>query len=166
MVRFIRRRYLPHLIDAVRMMNEISLPISGWGLEERLSHQFDDYGFTLEGIADRIARLEDGNLVIFDYKKGRRPSDKDEKARKAYQFVIYSLLLSASGYGNAEAAYFITLTDGKMTESAIAKGEGALEELHEAAEGIAEGNWRAKPSESVCSGCQYRGICRRRFSVV
>lgn len=166
LVRFIRRRYLPHLIDAVRMMNEISLPISGWGLEERLSHQFDDYGFTLEGIADRIARLEDGNLVIFDYKKGRRPSDKDEKARKAYQFVIYSLLLSASGYGNAEAAYFITLTDGKMTESSIAKGEGALEELHEAAEGIAEGNWRAKPSESVCSGCQYRGICRRRFSVV
>lgn len=164
LISFLRKRYVPRLAEAVKMMDEISSPIPSWGLEEKIRSEYPENGFILEGRADRIARLSDGNLVIFDYKKGRRFS-KDEKAEKAYQFVIYSLLLESEGQGSTEKAYFISLTDGAMSEASLRTEKDPKEELQDAALGMAAGDWHAAPSRTTCEGCQYRALCRRRFSV-
>ena len=47
-------------------------------LEVKGKTTFSEGKFTLEGRADRIDQLTDGNLIIYDYKSGELPSAKDQ----------------------------------------------------------------------------------------
>ena len=168
LISYLRARYLPRLKSVVERMFAQSVPLEGGsGLECALSMEFADEGFSLDGRVDRIAASPDGSsLLIYDYKKGRRMGR--EKAEKSYQFHIYRLLIEASGEFDlpVSKAFFVSLLDGVFSESSEAPDRKTLiEALSAAAHGIADGDWHANPSSENCSGCAYRGICRRRFSV-
>lgn len=54
-----------------------------------------DVGFTLTGTADRIDRAETGELVIYDYKTGSIPSEKQQK--KYDKQLLLEALMAESG---------------------------------------------------------------------
>ena len=168
LISYLRARYLPRLKSVVERMFAQSVPLEGGrGLECALSMEFADEGFSLDGRVDRIAASPDGSsLLIYDYKKGRRMGR--DKTEKSYQFHIYRLLIEASREFDlpVSKAFFVSLLDGVFSESSEAPDrKDLIEALSAAAHGIADGDWHANPSSENCSGCAYRGICRRRFSV-
>ncbi|OAN75220.1 double-strand break repair protein AddB [Jannaschia sp. EhC01] len=69
-----------------------------WVLEERKTWDVPGLGLTLSGIADRIDRLPDGAVAIYDYKTGNLPTDKVEIA-----YNKQLLLLALMGRGGAFA---------------------------------------------------------------
>lgn len=69
-----------------------------WVLEERKTWEVPGLGLTLSGIADRIDRLPDGAVAIYDYKTGNLPTDKMEIA-----YNKQLLLLALMGRGGAFA---------------------------------------------------------------
>ncbi len=165
LIGYLRKKYLRRLVETVKRMDEISVPVPD-GLEKSFSASFPDSGFMLDGRVDRIAEARDGSgLVLYDYKKGRkfRP---DALKEKSWQFHIYRLLLDSAGEEHVGDAYFVSLLDGAFTHSSPAPDmEEMKERLSSASHSIAEGDWHASSSEENCSGCAFKGICRRRFSV-
>jgi double-strand break repair protein AddB len=60
-------------------------------------------GFTIVAKADRIDRLRDGRLAIYDYKTGEIPSDK-QIARFAKQMPLMAAIAAAGGFKDVAAA--------------------------------------------------------------
>ena len=165
LISYLRSMYLDNLINAAIRMNGMSSPIPGFGLEEKLRRDFPELGFSIYGIIDRIAEDADGKGILFDYKKGRRFSSSDRE-RKGLQFYIYRLLAETGSPVYPERAFFITLRDCAFSEVSLDADDGMiLKRLSSDAEGIKNGFWKAVSSDENCQGCQYRGICRRRFSI-
>ena len=165
LIGYLRSMYLDNLIRVAVRMNEISDPIPGFGLEEKLSRSFPGRDFSIYGIIDRIAETEDGKGILFDYKKGRR-FNAEAKERKGLQFYIYRLLAETGAPVYPEKAYFVTLRDAAFSEVSLDESDEAIiERLSADADGIRRGMWKAVSSDENCQGCQYRGICRRRFSI-
>ncbi len=111
----------------------------------------------IKGRIDRIDRLEDGVVRVIDYKTG---APKDRKfADESLQLSIYAMavaqmnltpreLVLANVQDNSQAVSFRTP---KQLESARA-------EIDKAAEGIARGEFDAKPGQH-CRWCDYRRLC-------
>ena len=167
LIGYLRKKYLRRLVETVKRMDEISVPVPD-GLEKSFSASFPDSGFMLDGRVDRIAEARDGSgLVLYDYKKGRkfRP---DALKEKSWQFHVYRLLIGSDGRFShpVSGAFFISLLDGCFSEASASPPAEELEaSLGGAAAGIAGGDWHAESSDDNCKGCSCRGICRRRFSV-
>ena len=169
LVSYLKARYLGTLENAVRRMDQISVPLPDKrGLEEKIVRSFPDDGFTLDGRVDRIALSSDGSsYVVYDYKKGRAFKN-DLKREKSVQFHIYRMLIDEDESFSLPVSdsYFISLLDGKFSQSSPAPEKDVLREnLRKAACGISEGDWHAIANDINCRGCIYKGICRRRFSV-
>ncbi|HEU0118484.1 MAG TPA: double-strand break repair protein AddB, partial [Alphaproteobacteria bacterium] len=60
--------------------------------------------FTLEGRADRVEQLRDGNLAIVDYKTGTLPSGKSVKAGYEPQLPLLALIAEEGGFKDIAAA--------------------------------------------------------------
>jgi len=60
--------------------------------------------FTLTARADRIDRLADGTLAIFDYKTGQAPSEPQVKSGLAPQLPLEAAIAERGGFENIEAA--------------------------------------------------------------
>ncbi len=60
--------------------------------------------FTLRARADRIDRLADGSLAVFDYKTGSSPSDKQIKAGFAPQLPLEAAIARNGGFKQITAA--------------------------------------------------------------
>jgi ATP-dependent helicase/nuclease subunit B len=60
--------------------------------------------FTLKARADRIDRMPDGTLAIFDYKTGRAPTDKQAKQGFAPQLPLEAAIAKAGGFEGIEPA--------------------------------------------------------------
>lgn len=66
-------------------------------LEAKGSVKIDDLGFTLTGIADRIDITQDGRAVIYDYKTGTPPTDKQQKSFDK-QLLLEAAMIEEGGF--------------------------------------------------------------------
>jgi ATP-dependent helicase/nuclease subunit B len=60
--------------------------------------EFDVFGVTLKGVADRIDRRPDGSLVIVDYKTGNAPSPKQVASGYAQQLGLIGLMAERGAF--------------------------------------------------------------------
>jgi RecB family exonuclease len=153
-------------------------------VERWLEHRFDG-GFAigpdgalveLNGVADRVDLLPGRRLRVIDYKSGREP-----EVKRALQVPVYALCAQESllkrdrqPWTVAEAAY-VALGGAKRTlvpvvdaSDAAAESEQTLAEararLHEVLDGIARGEFPARPHEEYrCRYCAYSSICRKDY---
>lgn len=92
-------------------------------------------GVTLSGVADRIDRLQDGRLAVYDYKAGAAPSAKQERIYN-HQLLLLAEMAEAGAFGDiipgpAEVLAYLSLSgsDDGGKETKIPPEEGELANL-------------------------------------
>ena len=110
------------------------------------------------GRLDRIDRMDQETVAIVDYKTGKPKSQED--ADKSLQLSLYALAARETWGKRAERLIFHNLENNTTvwTERNDAQLEEAKMRVLEAAGGIAEGKFQAKPGYQ-CSHCPYRNLC-------
>ncbi|HEY6338924.1 MAG TPA: ATP-dependent DNA helicase [Candidatus Sulfotelmatobacter sp.] len=110
------------------------------------------------GRIDRIDRAPDGSVRVLDYKTGKARTQED--ADESLQLSIYSLAAQEKwGYRVGSVAFHnLEGNVAVATRRSILQLEEARERVRAAAQGIAAGDFRAKP-DFHCSFCPYRSVC-------
>lgn len=141
--------------------------------EQSVSLELD--GVTFKGRYDRVDMLDDGRLLLVDYKSGG-----SEKYRNSLQLPAYGLATAGdTGTGIAGYAY-LCLNDawfsGRFAPDlhemfqVSSRARGTLQSSLDAAEKTLKdiaAAWKTgefKPDHSdrnLCAGCEYRALCRR-----
>ena len=85
--------------EASRQTQGTPVAIEGTGI-----HRFGDIDFTLTAKADRIDRLHHGDLVIYDYKTGSIPTDKQVRQYDK-QLLLEAIIAEAGGFKDLPAAH-------------------------------------------------------------
>jgi ATP-dependent helicase/nuclease subunit B len=73
------------------------------GFEVMAKAELKDLNFTLTGIADRIDRDANGDLIIYDYKTGSPPSKKQQESFDK-QLLLEAAIAEHGGFSNIDAA--------------------------------------------------------------
>jgi DNA helicase-2/ATP-dependent DNA helicase PcrA len=131
----------------------------------RIEHKFDaplDAQTRLVGRMDRLDKLDDGTIIISDYKtSGKDTQDKaDEEVKKSLQLAIYALAYQAESGQLPEILELRFLEHGLRAHlRPDAKYiEKKREEILEAAAGIRAEDFHPTPGRN-CRFCAYRSIC-------
>lgn len=96
------RRAAPAFMAGERARRSFAQPAL---LEVKGEARFAPLGVTLRGTADRIDRLPDGRLAIYDYKTGRLPTEKEELMfNQQLRLEAAMAALGAFGGGASETA--------------------------------------------------------------
>lgn len=121
--------------------------------EKSIRYQIED--IVINGRIDRIDRLEDGGVLVLDYKTGMPRNTLD--AVNSIQLGLYWLAAELEGH-RVERAAFYNLEDNTTAEAANVKKEKIYEQVMEVAEGIRNANFAPRPGFH-CRNCGYRSLC-------
>jgi hypothetical protein len=147
---------------------------------EQIQINDKDYFYSLNGKIDRVVNIGEKDYAIVDYKTGS-PSIGSTWHKKAYenkredfpdyQFPCYKKLLEKKGMNVANATYYsvakgsyldmwkdgfpIELSDIDVTFDMVMKMM---------IKQIIEGAFMTTPSDVNCQNCNYRQVCRKRYS--
>lgn len=131
------------------------------GLELDLRVRVD--GIELRGILDRLDRLEDGNVVVVDYKTGRAPRPEQSRSRLAgvhfYAYLCEQLL----GRRPSEVRLLYLRDQVVVVESPTDQSMRGLRQRATAVwtaitRACATGDFRPNPSP-LCRSCAFRAAC-------
>ena len=67
-------------------------------MKEEDIHCEHPIGVKLHGFPDRVERLDDGSLIIVDYKTGREVKHKQEDLKTCIQIILYAYMMEQQGY--------------------------------------------------------------------
>ena len=110
------------------------------------------------GRIDRMDRIEDGAVLITDYKTGRPRTQED--ADGSLQLTIYALAAREKWGYRTDRLVFYNLQENRavVTQRTEADLQGVRARLEEVAENIAAGDF--EPHQGFhCSWCPYRSLC-------
>ena len=131
-------------------------------LEMDLSFKSDEFSFY--GRIDCVIELSDGTKALIDFKKG----DASLKV-KSIQLPLYKkFYLAKKGDEQVSLLSYYSFKDDKFAD--VKESEKLEEEAEKALnvviEGTKQADWHAISSALNCKNCNYKSICRRRFSIV
>lgn len=172
MVQYIRAKYFDNMELWIKKINEKTNYFPD-GEELWLDRVFPELGFRLRGMVDKIGKSKDsGNFIVYDYKTG---SPKNYGLDKMLQFYIYSLLIEAEFGESVDEGTFAFLSESpKVEKNGEIKGSWKNKEednniylkiLMDVSSLMRDGNWNKIDDTKVCSGCEFKGICRRRMVI-
>jgi putative RecB family exonuclease len=131
------------------------------GLELKLEAQVG--GLVLRGVIDRLDLCADGSLVVVDYKTGRAPAVRDEKARLAgvhfYAFLVeqtFGVLPARVELLHLREPMALSSVPGDRSRAELRRRTAAIWAAIEQA--CATDGFQPRPS-SLCSVCGYRSRC-------
>lgn len=140
----------------------------------------NSYFYALNGKIDRIINLNNGKYAIVDYKSGNAPVTKTwaKKAYKQkvesfddYQFPCYKKLLekknmdvSKATYYSIKQACYCDMWSEEVLEDTALIDKVFDKVMHDIIVNILDGNFIATPSNEICEYCDYRQVCRKRYS--
>jgi RecB family exonuclease len=138
------------------------------------------YFYSLNGKIDRVVNLGEGDFAIVDYKTGNPPigstwykkayEDKREDFPD-YQFPCYKKLLEKKGanvvtacyYGVGKGSYFDMWQEGYPSDLKQIDITFDLI-MKDMIIQILNGEFMTTPSDTNCQNCNYRQVCRKRYS--
>ncbi|MEI7512464.1 MAG: ATP-dependent DNA helicase [Candidatus Uhrbacteria bacterium] len=117
---------------------------------------------SLKGKVDRVDKLPDGSVVVYDYKTGQA---KDElSAEDKEQLHLYQLALEEKGIKVSRLAYIYVL-DWVITDVDLLKEEkrdAFLNKITERMEAITLSKYEPTSDPFTCKYCDFKGICEFR----
>ncbi len=155
-----------HLHNVIEIAKELDDAVS-WKSEKTIEKDID--GVKLKGIIDLEVTGKDGEVTVIDFKTGK-PYSKPELEKHKLQFFIYSLLEKLDGKEVMSGKFAFTRKGSKNFKEAYSrKDEDALEAVRDGIKKVDEdirgGNWSEVEDQNMCSGCEYKAICRKRMVV-
>jgi putative RecB family exonuclease len=119
-------------------------------------------GFAVRGVIDRADRLDDGRLVVVDYKTGRAPRPSERESR-LFGVQVYGLALETMGYPVAELQ-LVYVGSGDIvkvawTESLAAATLASVETLAAQMSEVLKDGRATAVSGKHCLGCPYTLVC-------
>ncbi len=147
---------------------------------EQININDKNHFYSLNGKIDRVVNLGDGEFAIVDYKTGNAPIGvtwykKAYEEKRVdfpdYQFPCYKKLLEKKGGDVVTACYYST-REGKYFNMWDKGYPEELEDIdftfnltmHNTISKILSGDFIATPSQENCKYCDYRQVCRTRYS--
>jgi DNA helicase-2/ATP-dependent DNA helicase PcrA len=113
----------------------------------------------LRGRVDRVDRHPDGSYELIDYKTGKAKTEDD--LQHDLQLSIYQMGARESWDLETSAQSYMYVLTGERVP--VEHSEGELQRVRatvgEIADGIMRQDFEPKPSEEICSFCDYRIIC-------
>ena len=110
------------------------------------------------GRIDRIDRRPDGSVSIIDYKTGKARDQED--ADQSLQLSLYAIAAKQKWEYSVGALIFYNLEENVAVTTSRTEAQllGARNRVEDAAQGIADGIFEAKPGMH-CNFCAYRSLC-------
>lgn len=131
------------------------------GIEYEINGSVNDV--MIKGYVDRFRRLDDGSLIVEDYKTGKVPQPKytDDKFQ---QLFIYATMLAELEVGSCSKVSLMylaepTVFERPVTSDAIKRTIAVLTETRQKIDKFCEAeDFPAKPSK-LCDWCHFKKIC-------
>lgn len=172
----------------VYLLEEEAKLFDGWevaALEAEVSVIDEQQNIELNGRIDRISRdVRQARAAVIDYKKKNRHTiksfTKDSAEPDSYQLPIYAYLVEQSMpqtgsitdalYYDVSGKKYVSILPGKKNEVDRQRFDElirqALEIVHGAADAVRNLDVdRASSPGSACPSCEFRDVCRGRFSI-
>ena len=113
----------------------------------------------LRGRVDRVDRRPDGSYELIDYKTGKARTE--EQLREDVQLSVYQMGARESWELETSAqSYLYVMTGEKVpVEHSDEQLDRVRATVAEIGEGILRQDFQPKPSQEICSFCDYRIIC-------
>ena len=126
-------------------------------LKEEDIHCTHSSGVKLHGFPDRVEKLEDGSLLIVDFKTGRTVNHIQDDIESCLQVVIYAYLMESKGY-KVSGGEFRYIKVGKTVTCRYDDDMKAKlsEKLKLFKDMMLSGDF---PCGIACDFCKYGGIC-------
>lgn len=123
----------------------------------------DVEGVRIKGFIDRFARLDDGSLVVQDYKTGKVPGP-NFLADKFFQLFIYSVLLEKLGYDKPSKVSLIYLAGPKVitwdvTEENIKETESTIVNTKAKIDQYCKEEFFPAKTSGLCNFCFFKSSC-------
>lgn len=115
--------------------------------------------YSLMGKIDRIDKMPDGSVTVYDYKTGRAKEELDAEDKE--QLHLYQVALEEKGIKVSRLAY-IYVMDWVITDVDLLKEEkreAFLQKVSERMEAITTSDYRATPEPFTCKYCDFKNIC-------
>ncbi|MFA5129625.1 MAG: ATP-dependent DNA helicase [Patescibacteria group bacterium] len=119
---------------------------------------------SIKGAIDRIDRLPDGSIAIYDYKTGQAKDEERLTSDDKEQLRMYQLAMEERGELVSRLALVYVLemitTDVEMLEgdAKVKFQEKLLDRMND----VLSSDYRPAPSQFVCRFCDFRNICEHR----
>jgi len=130
-------------------------------LKEEDIHCTHESGVKLYGFPDRVEELEDGSLLIVDFKTGRNVNHHEDDIDTCLQVVIYAYLMERKGYkvSGGEFRYI------RLGKTVTCKYDDEMKaKLSEKLELFKDMMFSGKfPCGMACDFCKYDSICGRSY---
>lgn len=156
------RREVQDIIDVYFTMEDPRL-VSHVGVELRVNVELD--GVPMLGILDRLDRLDDGSLIIVDYKTGSLPN-RNYDTQTFANAELYAALCEASMGELPTMIQLLYVAKGETIERRVtdvvvrARARAAHEAWTTIERFHHEGAFPATPSANTCRFCAYTDRCR------
>lgn len=117
---------------------------------------------SIKGKIDRMDRLPDGNVAVFDYKTGKAKEKLDAEDKE--QLYLYQMALEEKGIAVGRLAYIYVLDWSVMEVEPLAgkAREAFLEKLVERMDAILASDYQPTPEPFTCKFCDFKNICEYR----
>ncbi|HEU0050687.1 MAG TPA: PD-(D/E)XK nuclease family protein, partial [Patescibacteria group bacterium] len=117
---------------------------------------------SIKGKIDRVDRLPDGTVAVFDYKTGE-PKEKLETEEKE-QLYLYQIALEEKGMKVSRMAYvYVSVWELRDVEPLSgAEREAFLEKMEERMDAILASAYEPNPEPFTCRFCDFRNICEHK----
>jgi putative RecB family exonuclease len=152
--------------DAARLVENyfaIEDPRTVEAVGVEVSMEADLGGLRLRGIIDRLDRRDDGTLVVVDYKTGRAPSERFERA-KMTGVHLYALLCELTlGTVPIEVRLLhlrepLTITAFPNPQTLRGQRQRTLAVWHAIERACERVDFQPRPS-GLCASCSYQALC-------
>lgn len=148
--------------------------------KEQIEIDNKPFFYSLQGKIDRVVNIGEGEFAIVDYKTGSTPigSTWHKKAYENrredfpdYQFPCYKKLLEKKGaavvnacyYSVSKGSYYDMWKEGYPVE--LKEIDWTFDYVMESIlKQIINGEFMTTPSDINCQNCNYRQVCRKRYS--
>ena len=126
-------------------------------LKEEDIHTVHDSGVKLRGFPDRVEELEDGSVVIVDYKTGRNVKHTEDDFNSCLQVIVYAYLMESLGYKVSGCEYRYIRRGQTVTCKYDDEMKSKLNDcLQLFKQMMIDGDF---PCGYACDYCKYEGIC-------